>query len=119
MENSLQGNHVGGRRRSGRRTPRPEGLHGGNPLVRLENGKGAPGYLCQAGRVMPRLILLDLDMPAVALTTSEAPQDKRASFDPGVTGYLSKYVSKPVDSPQFVEAMRATAPCRALSELSQ
>ncbi|MDP2253944.1 MAG: hypothetical protein Q8J60_07150, partial [Thiobacillus sp.] len=101
------------------RTPRPEGSHGGNPLVRLENGKGAPGYLCRAGRVMPCLILLDLDMPAVALTTSEAPQDKRASFDPGVSGYLGKYVSKPVDSPRFVEAMRATVPCRALSGLRQ
>lgn len=92
---------------------------GGNPPVRLESGRGAPGYLCQAGRVMPCLILLDLDMPAVALTSSEAPQDKRASFDPCVTGYLGKYVSKPVDSPQFVETMRAIAPCRALSELPQ
>lgn len=96
-----------------------KGWHGGNPLVRLENGKGAPGHPCQADRVMPCLMLLDLDMPAVALTTSEAPQDKRASLDPGVTGYLSKYVSKPVDAPQFVEAMRATDTCRALSELRQ
>lgn len=93
-----------------------KGFHGGNPLVRLENGKEAPAYLRQPGRVMPCLILIDLDMPAAVLTTSGEPQDKRAaSFDPGVTGYLSK----PVDSPQFVEAMRATAPCRALSELSQ
>ena len=70
-----------------------KGLHGGNPLVRLENGKEAPGYLRQPGRVMPCLILLDLDMPAVVLTTSEEPQDKLASFDPGVTGYVSKYVA--------------------------
>ena len=94
-------------------------LHGGNPLVRLENGKEAPGYLRQPGRVMPCLILLDLDMPAVALTTSEPPQDKLASLDPGVTGYLGKYVSKPVDAPQFVEAMRATDTCRALGALPQ
>lgn len=96
-----------------------KGLHGGNPLVRLENDKEAPGYLRQPGRVMPCLILLDLDMPAVVLTTSEEPQVKLASFDPGVTGCVSKYVSKPVDYSQFVEAMRATDTYRALSELPQ
>ncbi|HUX29217.1 MAG TPA: response regulator [Thiobacillus sp.] len=92
-----------------------KGLHGGNPLVRLENGKEAPGYLRQSGRVMPCLILRDLDMTAVMLTTSEELQDGLASFDPGATGY----VGKPVDYPQFAEATRATDPCRTSSELPQ
>lgn len=92
-----------------------KGLHGGNPLVRLENGKEASGYLRQPGRVMPCLILFDLDMTAMVLTPSEALQDGLARFDPGATGY----VSKPVDYPQFVDATRATDPCRTLSELPQ
>ena len=62
----------------------------------LRTTREAPGYLRQPGRVMPCLILLDLDMPAVVLTTSEAPLVKLASFDPGVTCFVSKYVSKPV-----------------------
>jgi hypothetical protein len=117
MGDSLQGNHVGGRRRSGchDRASRPEGLHGGNPLVRLENGKVAPGYLRQPGQVMPCLILFDLNIPMVVPTPSEEQQDKVASPDPGVAGYISK----PVDYPQFVEAMRATDAYRALSELPQ
>ena len=109
-------------------------LHVGNPMVRLENGEEALGYLRQPGQVMPCLILLDLNMPVmggieflqvakqdpalkripvVVLTTSEEQQDKVASFDLGVAGYIRK----PVDYQQFVEAVRAIDAYWTLSEL--
>ena len=107
-----------------------------NPLVRVENGEEALAYLRQQDQVMPCLILLDLNMPVmggieflqvakhdaalrripvVVLTTSEEQQDKVASFDLGVAGYIRK----PVDYRQFVDAVRAIDTYWTLSELSQ
>jgi CheY-like chemotaxis protein len=111
-------------------------LHVGNPLARVENGEEALSYLRQPGQVMPCIILLDLNMPVmggieflqvvkqdatlkripvVVLTTSEEQQDKVASFDLGVAGYIRK----PVDYKQFVEAVRSIDAYWTLSELPQ
>ncbi len=111
-------------------------LHVKNPLARAENGEEALAYLRQPGQVMPCLILLDLNMPVmggieflqvakqdatlrripvVVLTTSEEQQDKVASFDLGVAGYIRK----PVDYRQFVEAVRQIDAYWTLSELPQ
>ena len=111
-------------------------LHVGNPMVQAENGEGALAYLRQPGQVMPCIILLDLNMPVmggieflqvakqdatlrripvVVLTTSEEQQDKVASFDLGVAGYIRK----PVDYKQFVEAVRSIDAYWTLSELPQ
>ncbi|MHB1091884.1 response regulator [Thiobacillus sp.] len=111
-------------------------LHVGNPLVRAENGEEALAYLRKPGEAMPCLILLDLNMPVmggieflqlvkydaalrripvVVLTTSDEQQDKVASFDLGVAGYIRK----PVDYKQFVEAVRAIDAYWTLSELPQ
>ncbi len=51
----------------------------------------------------------------MVLTTSEEQQDKVASFDLGVAGYIRK----PVDYRQFVEAVRAIDAYWTLSELPQ
>lgn len=111
-------------------------LHVKNPLVRAENGEAALAILRTPSQVMPCLILLDLNMPVmggieflvvakhdaelrripvVVLTTSDEQQDKVASFDLGVAGYIRK----PVDYKQFVEAVRAIDTYWTLSELSQ
>lgn len=111
-------------------------LHVTNSLAQVENGEEALAYLRQPGRVMPCIILLDLNMPVmggieflqavkqdaalrripvVVLTTSEEQQDKVASFDLGVAGYIRK----PVDYRQFVEAMRSIDAYWTLSELPQ
>ena len=111
-------------------------LHVGNPMVRVENGEEALSYLRQPGQVLPCIILLDLNMPVmggieflqvakqdaalrripvVVLTTSEEQQDKVASFDLSVAGYIRK----PVDYKQFVEAVRSIDAYWTLSELPQ
>ncbi len=111
-------------------------LHVNNPLMQVENGEEALKYLRQPGQVMPCIILLDLNMPVmggieflqvakhdaalrripvVVLTTSEEQQDKVASFDLGVAGYIRK----PVDYRQFVEAVRSIDAYWTLSELPQ
>ena len=111
-------------------------LHVNNPLARAENGEEALAYLRQPDQVMPCIILLDLNMPVmggiefrqgakhdaalkripvVVLTTSEGQQDKVASFDLGVAGYIRK----PVDYQQFVEAVRKVDAYWTLSELPQ
>lgn len=111
-------------------------LHVNNPLAKVENGEEALAYLRQPGQIMPCIILLDLNMPVmggieflqmvkqdpelkripvVVLTTSEEQQDKVASFDLGVAGYIRK----PVDYQQFVEAVRAIDAYWTLSELPQ
>jgi CheY-like chemotaxis protein len=111
-------------------------LHVSNPVARVENGEEALGYLRQPDQVMPCLILLDLNMPVmggieflqaikqdsllkripvVVLTTSGEQQDKVASFDLGVAGYIRK----PVDYQQFVEAVRMIDAYWTLSELPQ
>ena len=111
-------------------------LHVANPLTQVENGEEALAYLRQPDRVQPCIILLDLNMPVmggieflqmikqdavlrripvVVLTTSEEQQDKVASFDLGVAGYIRK----PVDYKQFVEAVRKVDAYWTLSELPQ
>ncbi len=111
-------------------------LHVVNPLVQVENGEEGLSYLRQPGQVVPCIILLDLNMPVmggieflqlvkqdpalkripvVVLTTSEEQQDKVASFDLGVAGYIRK----PVDYRQFVEAVRKVDAYWTLSELPQ
>jgi len=101
----VQGNHVGGRRRGGRhdRAPRPEG-------ITCEQSADAVEFLQAAKRdaALKRI-------PVVVLTTSEEQQDKVASFDLGVAGYIRK----PVDYRQFVEAVRAIDTYWTLSELPQ
>jgi CheY-like chemotaxis protein len=111
-------------------------LHVSNPLAQVENGEEALTYLRAPNQVPPCLILLDLNMPVmggieflqivkndaalrripvVVLTTSDEQQDKLASFDLGVAGYIRK----PVDYRQFVEAVRAIDAYWTLSELPQ
>lgn len=105
-----------------------------NPLIQRGNGEAAIEYLRGCGHESPCLILLDLNMPvmngieflqvvkqhstwrripAVVLTTSEEEQDKIASFDLSVAGYMTK----PVDYRQFVEAMRTIDAYWTLSEV--
>lgn len=111
-------------------------LHVVNPLEHVENGEEALTYLRQPDQVQPCIILLDLNMPVmggieflqvikhdaalrrtpvVVLTTSDEQQDKVASFDLGVAGYIRK----PVDYRQFVEAVRKVDAYWTLSELPQ
>ncbi len=94
-----------------------------NPLVQAMHGEAGLAHLADAANPKPCLILLDLNMPTmngfeflrvvkqhdrwrripvVVLTTSHEEQDKLASFDWSVAGYMTK----PVDYLKFVEAMR-------------
>lgn len=111
-------------------------LHVSNPLMQVENGEEALSYLRQPDQILPCIILLDLNMPVmggieflqvvkhdadlkripvVVLTTSDEQEDKVASFDLGVAGYIRK----PVDYQQFVEAVRKVDAYWTLSELPQ
>lgn len=95
-----------------------------HPLVHAENGEEALDYLKNGNNEKPWIILLDLNMPrmngleflqvakkddvlksipVVVLTTSKEQQDRIASFNFSVAGYMIK----PVDYAQFVEMMRA------------
>ena len=95
-----------------------------HPLVHAENGEEALEYLKNPNNEKPWIILLDLNMPrmngleflqvakkddvlksipVVVLTTSKEQQDRIASFNFSVAGYMIK----PVDYAQFVEMMRA------------
>ncbi len=107
-----------------------------NPLVQRANGEAAVEFLDTATpHELPCLILLDLNMPVmngieflqvvkrhttwrripvVVLTTSEEEQDKIASFDLSVAGYMTK----PVDYRKFVEAMRTIDAYWTLSEVA-
>ncbi|TAM45449.1 MAG: response regulator [Gammaproteobacteria bacterium] len=109
-------------------------LHVTNPVVHVENGDAALGYLRGPNREQPCITLLDLNMPVmsgieflqvakrdddlkcmpvVVLTTSEEQQDKVESFHLGVAGYMTK----PVDYHQFVEVMRSINTYWTLSEM--
>ena len=111
-------------------------LHVTNPLVQAENGEEALAALRDPAQAKPCIILLDLNMPVmggieflqvvkqdatlkripvVVLTTSDEQEDKLASFDLGVAGYIRK----PVDYQQFVEAVRSVDAYWTLSELPQ
>ncbi len=105
-----------------------------NPLLVAENGEAAIAQLSGPGE-KPCLILLDLNMPimngieflqvvkdhpewrripVVVLTTSQEEQDKMASFDRSVAGYMAK----PVDYHSFVDAMRTIDTYWTLSEFA-
>jgi len=94
-----------------------------NPLDTAEDGEAALTFLQGETKQEPGLILLDLNMPrmngiellqelkqdarlrripVVVLTTSRQEEDRAASFDLSVAGYMIK----PVDYRQFVEVMR-------------
>ncbi len=106
-----------------------------NPLAQATHGEDALEYLGDDDNPRPCLILLDLNMPimngieflqavkqhpewrripVVVLTTSHEEQDKVASFDWSVAGYMTK----PVDYLKFVEAMRTIDAYWTLSEAS-
>ena len=99
-----------------------------NRLTVVTNGEDAIAYMHKQGRFAgaptPDLVLLDLNLPrrdgrevlrdikgdpdlrrvpVVVLTTSEADEDVRASYDL----HANAYVRKPVDFDQFIAAVRA------------
>lgn len=109
-------------------------LHVTNPLVHTENREEALASLRDPAQAKPCIILLDLNMPVmggieflrvvkqdaalkripvVVLSTSDEPEDKLASFDLGVAGYIRK----PLDYREFVKAVRAVDTYWTLSEL--
>lgn len=105
-----------------------------NKLDVVENGEDALDHLRGSKHELPCIILLDLNMPrmngieflavlrgedelrtipVVVLTTSKEEQDKVASFNLGVSGYMVK----PVDYLQFVEVVRTIDLYWTLSEI--
>ena len=105
-----------------------------NPLVHHLNGEDALAYLTGAGRELPCIVLLDLNMPkmngveflrvikndaslrtvpVVVLTTSNEERDIRDTFMLSVAGYIVK----PVDYSQFVDAMRTITHYWTVNEL--
>ena len=107
-----------------------------NPLEIARDGEEALAYLRDDRNERPCIILLDLNMPkmngieflnilkqdpvlkripVIVLTTSKEDQDRVASFELSVAGYMIK----PVDYVQFVEVMRAINVYWTLSELPE
>ena len=105
-----------------------------NHLDLAGDGEEALAHLRNPQNETPCLILLDLNMPrmngieflgvakhdpdlrripVVVLTSSAEEQDRLASFDLGVAGYIIK----PVDYHRFVEAVRTIDLYWSLSEL--
>lgn len=105
-----------------------------NPVVICENGLEALNFLNDKEKLLPGIILLDLNMPkmngieflehrqnnktlklipTVVLTTSKDEQNKVESFNLGVAGYMIK----PVDYMQFVEVIKTINLYWTLSEL--
>ena len=109
-------------------------LNVSNNLVHQENGEEALSYLKENINAMPSLILLDLNMPRmgglefleivkkdarfksipiVVLSTSSELQDRLASFNYSVAGYMVK----PVDYHEFVKLMETISNYWTHSEL--
>ena len=105
-----------------------------NPLVRVANGEEGLVYLRDETKPKPCVILLDLNMPkmngieflkiakaddklrripAIVLTTSKDDQDRFATFQLSIAGFIVK----PVDYIKFVEAMKIVNLYWTLSEL--
>ena len=105
-----------------------------NPLNVAGNGEEALTHLHATETTLPCLILLDLNMPrmggleflsivkqdvtlrripVVILTSSREEQDRIASFDKSVAGYMVK----PVGDEQFVAVVRAIDLYWTLSEM--
>ena len=106
-----------------------------NPLNVVNNGEEALKYLGEKYPMLPSIILLDIIMPrmngieflkyakaderfkripVIILTTSKEEQDRYASFNLSVAGYMVK----PVDYKQFVELMRTIEVYWSISQLS-
>lgn len=107
-----------------------------NLLIIVSNGEEALEFLRDERNEKPSIILLDLNMPkmngieflkvakqdnllkripVVVLSTSKQDQDKIASFNLGVAGYMIK----PVDYIQFVDVIRTINMYWTLSELPE
>jgi CheY-like chemotaxis protein len=107
-----------------------------NPVHHAHNGLEALDFLQDTEAARPCIILLDLNMPkmngieflqeiknleefqtipVVVLTTSRQEQDKLASFQKGVAGYMNK----PVDYKQFVELIRSIKLYWTISEIAK
>ncbi len=105
-----------------------------NPLAVTGNGEEALEYLRDPEHEQPCIILLDLNMPkmngleflsvvkkedtlksipVIVLTTSHEDQDRIASFNLGVAGYMLK----PVDYQQFIDVVRTIDMYWTVSEL--
>lgn len=105
------------------------------PLHVASNGEEALHMLNTADAELPKLILLDLNMPrmngieflaaikshpvwrripVVVLTTSSQQQDRRQCFDLSVAGYIIK----PMDYVAFVAALKVICAYWCLNELS-
>lgn len=105
-----------------------------NPLYIRSNGEAALEFLCDPANPKPLLILLDLNMPrmnglellkiikadidlckipVVVLTTSQEEQDRLASFQLSVAGYIIK----PLTYPDFVEKLLIVYQYWCLSEI--
>ncbi len=105
-----------------------------NPLAVTGNGEEALEYLRNPDNELPCIILLDLNMPkmngleflgvakkddalksipVIVLTTSHEDQDRIASFNLGVAGYMLK----PVDYQQFIDVVRTIDMYWTVSEL--
>lgn len=105
-----------------------------NPLQVAANGEEALAYLQELTHELPALVLLDINMPrmngieflsaikadarlrtlpVIMLTTSRQEQDKVASFNLSVAGYMVK----PVNYDQFVEMVRSIDAYWSISEL--
>ncbi len=105
-----------------------------NPLHITSNGEEALAYLRDSSNPRPGIILLDLNMPkmgglemlailkddaelrripVIVLTTSRQDEDRVASFNLSVAGYMIK----PVGYQQFVEAIRTINLYWTLSEV--
>jgi len=107
-----------------------------NQLLVAHEGTEAIDLLSGRSPIRPSLILLDLNMPGmgglevlsalrrrklasgipvILLTTSRRREDLEQAFDLHAAGY----VVKPVDYPEFVEALRTIASYWTLSELPE
>ncbi|MEP6985886.1 MAG: response regulator [Chloroflexota bacterium] len=105
-----------------------------NPLDVAGNGEEALEYLHNTKASLPCIILLDLNMPrmggleflgiikqdpilhripVIILTSSRQEQDRIASFDKNIAGYMVK----PVSDEQFVEVVRTINLYWTLSEM--
>ncbi len=105
-----------------------------NPVDVVGNGEEALEYLRNPDNEFPCIILLDLNMPkmngieflavakkddaiksipVIVLTTSHEDQDRIASFNLGVAGYMLK----PVNYQQFIEVVRTIDMYWTMSEL--
>jgi CheY-like chemotaxis protein len=108
-------------------------LRADNPLLHFDHAEQALAYLEDAHEPLPRLILLDLNMPGmngleflhivkarpilrripvIVLTTSQQEDDRTRSFDLSAAGYIAK----PIGYRHFMEVMQVIDAYWRLSE---